>query len=398
MKKTRMISLFIVLGFFYPWHKVHSEMIKKGEKLRTIMEKNVNPHRNFNMYMDFTSSIHSTVEKDIFDGSPFSTESFKLDLIGKANDKISYRFVQKFNNKKNHVDKEDDLDNVEDHKMYDPIIINLAYLKYKYNDKLSFLIGKQPVSFGSMEYNSKDLHIYQYPDVYKSKENPVGINFIYTPEKNQELQFQIVNSHSRKLDEEMHPEKVNHPMGYSANWNWNLFNKIIQNKWSYSIFQESEKDQLWKLLALGSRLDLKPISIEADYILSDEDIEKNGFFTKILRSLNNNYKDFVSIKYGTYFLKFKYNFIPKWNLFAKGVYEVGRSKKDIHEIYGMVKDQLLKKAYTYYGGIEYMPCKDDLSLYFLYKKQKIDYMNFIKQENKDNHSMALGLSYRIKLF
>ncbi|WP_185859639.1 porin [Blattabacterium cuenoti] len=397
MKKTRMISFFIVLGFFYPWDNVHSEMIKKGEKLRTTMETDVNSHRNFNMYIDFTSNIHSTVEKYTFDGSPFSTESLKLDLIGKANDKISYRFVQKFN-KKNHVEKEDDLDNTEDHRIYDPIIIDLAYLKYKYNDQLSFLIGKQAASFGSMEYNSKDLHIYQYPDIYKNKENPVGINFIYTPKKNQELQLQIVNSHSRKFDEEMYPEQVYHPMGYSANWNWNLFDNTIQNKWSYSIFQESKKDEFWKLLALGSKLDLKPISIEADYILSDEDIEKNGQFTKIFRSLNNNYKDFVSIKYGTFFLKFKYNFIPKWNFFAKGVYEVGRSKKDINEIYGLVQDQLLKKAYTYYGGIEYMPCKDDLSLYFLYQKQQIDYFDLIKQEDKNVHYMALGLNYRIKLF
>ncbi|WP_185866331.1 porin [Blattabacterium cuenoti] len=400
MKKTRMISLFIVLGFFYPWHKVHSEMIKKGEKLRTTMEKNVNPHRNFNMYMDFTSRIHSTVEKDILDGSPFSTESFKLDIMGKANDKISYRFVQKFHNKKNHVDKEEDLDNVEDHKMYDPITIDLAYLKYKYNEKLSFLIGKQPVSFGGMEYNSKDLHIDRYFDVYKNKENPIGINFIYTPKKNQELQLQMVNSHSRKLDEEIHPEQVNHPMGYSANLNWNLFNKTIQNRWSYSLFQESEKDKFWKLLALGSKLDLKPISIEADYILSDEDIEKNGYFTKIIRSLNSDYKDFLSMRYKTYFLKFKYNFIPKWNFFAKGIYEVGRSKTRIQEVYGVDQDQLLKKGCTYYGGIEYMPGQEDLSLYFLYKKQKVDYMNFVRQENKDkdNHSIVLGLSYRIKLF
>lgn len=399
MKKIRMISLFIVLGFFYPWHMGHSEMIKKGEKLRTTMEKNVNPHRNFNMYMDFTSSIYSTVDKDLyFEGSPFSTESLKLDIVGKENDKISYRFVQKFN-KKNHVDKEEDLENREDHRIYDSVIIDLAYLKYKYNDKLSFLIGKQPISFGSMEYNSKDLHIYQYPDVYKNKENPVGINFIYTPKKDQELQLQIVNSNSRKLNEDIYHEIISHPMGYSANWNWNLFNKIIQNRWSYSIFQESKKDKFWKLLALGSKLDFKPISIEGDYIFSDEDIEKKSYFTRALRSLNNNnYKDYVSIKYGTFFLKFKYNFIPKWNLFAKGVYEVGRSKKDINQIYGIVQNQLLKKACTYYGGIEYMPYKDDLSLYFLYKKQKVDYMDFIRQENKNDHSIALGLNYRIKLF
>ncbi|AWU43741.1 hypothetical protein DM815_01605 [Blattabacterium sp. (Cryptocercus kyebangensis)] len=378
MKKIKTIFFLLLLVFFYPLYGIHSE-IKKEE----ILKKNIEKHedRNFNMYIDFISSIYSKVEKEVFDGGIFSEESLKLDLIGKANENIDYRFVKKINMypESNRIDKK---------------IMDIAYLKCKLNDQLSFLIGKQPISFGSMEYNSKYLQVYQYPDIYKNEDNPVGINFIYTPKKNQEFRFQIVNNLNK---ENNFFKKGRNPMGYSLNWNWNLFHKKIQNRWSYSIFQEKEPDHFWKVLALGSKLDLKPVSMESDYILSDEDIEKNGNLTKIFRSITKDYQDFASIKYGTYFLKVKYNFIPRWNLFAKGVYEIGRSKKEIKQI--IVKDQLFKKGYTYYGGIEYQPIKhnEDLSLYFLYQRKYVKYMDKIKQENKNNHFISLGLSYRVKL-
>ncbi|AWU39850.1 hypothetical protein DM808_01555 [Blattabacterium punctulatus] len=374
MKKIKTIFFLLLLVFFYPFYGIHSK-IKKEE----ILKKNIEKHedRNLNMYIDFISSISSKVEKDVFDGGIFSEEFLKLDLIGKAHENIDYRFVQKINLYPESYNIDTKMD--------------IAYLKCKLNDQLSFLIGKQPISFGSMEYNSKSLQVYKYPDIYKNEENPIGINFIYTPKKNQEFRFQIVN-HLNKGNNSIQNES--NPMGYSLNWNWNLLHNKIQNRWSYSIFQEMVKDHFWKVLALGSKLDFKPISLESDYILSDEDIEKNRHFTQIFRLLT---KEVSSIKYGTYFLKFKYNFIPRWNLFAKGVYELGRSKKEINKIIG--KNQLFKKVYTYYGGIEYQPIKhnEDLNLYFVYQRKNVKYMDIVKQENKNNHFISLGLSYRVKL-
>ncbi|WP_185861896.1 porin [Blattabacterium cuenoti] len=368
MKKTKII--FLILLFFYPFHS-HSE----SEIIKEKKTKNENTH--LNIFIDFTNSMNSIVKKEFFEGSRFNEDYLNLEVRGKANEKISYSFAKKLN---------------QTNKMLD-----LAYLKYKWNDKLYFLIGKQPASFGSMEYaNSFYESAYRYTDVYKNKENPVGFNFIYLPIKNHELQFQIVNSITSSNTNNKEENKVNHPMGYSVNWNWS-FNKIIQNRWSYSIFQEKENKKFWKLLALGSKLYLKPFSIEADYILSDEDIERNGDITKILRECNNDYHNTASVKYGTYLVKLKYNFIPKWNFIAKGVYEMGTSKKGINDILG--ENKLFKKAYTYYGGIEFLPIKnEDLSFHFVYQNQRSNYnLDKIKKENKNNHFIILGFSYRVKI-
>lgn len=375
MKKTKMILFIIFLGFFYSFHSYSFAFA--DEKTQ---KKNENYH--FNMFVDFRSSIHSAVKKEFFEGSRFSEDHLNLEVIGKANDKISYRFAKKLNHNNR--------------------IVDLAYLKYKWNDKLYFLIGKQPTSFGSMEYaNGFYESPYRYTNVYKNKENPIGINFIYLPIKNHELQFQIVNSipNNRDNKEESPIQKVNNPMGYSVNWNWSFFkNRILQNRWSYSIFQENENKKFWKLLALGSKLNFKLFSIEADYILSDEDIEKNGDITKIFHSWNSDYKNAAAVKYGTYLVKLKYNLIPKWNLIAKGVYEMGTSKKAINNI--LDENKLFKKAYTYYGGIEFIPSikNEDLSFHFLYQNQRINYsLDQIKKENKNNHFIMLGLSYRIQM-
>ncbi|WP_185866895.1 porin [Blattabacterium cuenoti] len=371
MKKTKIIFLILFLGFFYPFYSFAeiAEIIKQ----KKITDKN--PH----IFLDLSSSFNSTVNKEFYEGTRFSEDNLNLEVIGKANDKISYRFVKQFKKTENSE------------------IIDLAYLKYKWNNKLYFLVGKQPFSFGSMEYaNSFYEHVYRYPDVYKYKENPVGFSFIYIPIKDHELQFQVVNGIKKKEENILIPEEIKHPIGYSVNWNWN-WNKIIQNRWSYSFFQENEKKKFWKFLALGSKLNLKPFSIEADYILSDEDKEKNRNITEILRSWSPDYHYYVaSIKYGTYLVKLKYNFFPKWNFIAKGVYEIGTSKNN--DFFGV--NQSLKKVYTYYGGVEFLPIikNDDISFYFSYKNQIINYsLDKIQKENNNNHFIVLGFNYRIKM-
>ncbi len=376
-----MIFFVLFLGFFYPFHNINYSYADEG-----IINQKKDKNSQFNIFLDFRNSIHSIVKKESFEGSRFYEDYLNLEIIGKANDKISYHFAKKLN----------DLNDIKN-----KTIVDLAYLKYKWNDKLYFLIGKQPYSFGSMEYYNKIYESpYQYINVYKNQENPIGLNFIYIPIKNHELQLQVVNSIKNLYYKEENKKEEKNPIGYSLNWNWSLFNhKIIQNRWSYSIFQENEHKKFWKLLALGSKVDLKYFSIEADYILSDEDIDRNGDITNILRSCHSDYKEIVPLKNGIYLIKLKYNFIPKWNLIAKGVYEMNTSKKGVNNI--LEGNKLFKKAYTYYGGIEFIPIRknEDLSFYFLYKNQIINYNldHPIKAENKNNHFITLGFSYRIKM-
>jgi|GEM_PF-4301986 hypothetical protein len=372
MKKTKIIFFILFLGFFYPFHSF-AEIIKQ--------EKTTDENPHFNVFLDFSNSIHSIVKKEFYEGSHFSDDDLNLEIIGRATDKISYRFTKQLKKTENSE------------------MIDLAYLKYKWNDKLYFLFGKQPFSFGSMEYvNSVNEHAYRHPNVHKNQDNPVGFSFIYIPIKDHEFQFQIVNI-IKNHEKYYVTRNLHHPMGYSVNWNWSILNnKMIQNRWSYSFFhfQESEKEKFWKFLALGSKLNLKPFSIEADYILSDKDIEKNQDLTKIFQSLNNNNNNVPSAKYGTYLVKLKYNFIPRWNFIVKGGYETGISKQKINDI--LEKNKLFKKEYTYYGGVEFLPLieNDDLSFHFLYKNQRINYsLNAIQKENK--HFIILGFSYRIKM-
>ncbi|WP_341652508.1 porin [Blattabacterium cuenoti] len=389
MKKTKIIFLILFLGFFYPFHSF-SEIIKQN--------KTTDENSNFNVFLDYSGVLDSVVKKEISEGTRFYGNSFNLEVRGKANDKISYRFTKEFVRKNNLLENYD--------------MIDFAYLKYKWNDKLYFLFGKHPLSFGSMEYASEFYeHAYRYPHVYKKNKNNnyVGFSFIYHPIKDHELQFQVVNE-MKQQEESMIIQEINYPMGYSVNWNWSLNpnhdndhdndhdNKIIKNRWSYSFFQENEKKKYWKLLALGSQFNWKPVTIEADYILSDEDIEQNRNITQVLQSLNHYYYNIPSVKYGTYLVKLKYNFIPKWNLIAKGVYEVGISKKGRNYILG--ENKLFQKTYTYYGGIEFLPIikNNDISFFIAYKNHRINYsLDQIKQENKNDHLIVLGLNYRVKM-
>ncbi|WP_185856514.1 porin [Blattabacterium cuenoti] len=381
MKKTKIIFFILFLGFFYPFQSF-SEIIKE--------KKTTDENSHFNAFLDYSMDLNSVVKNEIPSGTRFYENYLNLEVIGKANDKISYRFTKQFI-------KQIDTEN------YD--ILDLAYLKYKWNDKLYFLFGKQPFSFGSMEYASTGPYNnpYRYPHVYKYKENSVGFSFIYHPIKNHELQFQVLNE--MKPQAENMIQEINYPMEYSLNWNWSLntnnnhHDKILENRWSYSIFQENYKKKYWKLLALGSQLNWKPITIEASYILSDEDREKGRRVTQILQSLNHDYYDVSSLKYGTYLVKLKYNFIPKWNLIAKGVYERGTSKKGgINDI--LEENKLFRNTYAYYGGVEFIPFikNEDLSFFLTYQNYRVNYcLDKMKKENKNDHFFILGLNYHVKI-
>ncbi len=394
MKKTKIIFLILFLGFFYPFHSF-SEII---DQQKTTDEK-----PNFNVFLDSSNGLHSAVVKnEFYEGTHFFDPYLNLEVIGKANDKISYRFTKQFIKKAGPENS---------------YMLDLAYLKYKWNDKLYFLFGKQPFSFGSMEYangSSSYEQAYRYPHVYKTNKNSnyVGFSFIYYPTKDHEFQFQIVND--MKQESVIYPKEINpYPMGYSVSWNWSLNprnfyhyhdhdndhddNKIIKNRWSYSIIQENEKQKYWKLLTLGSKLKWNPVTIEADYMFSNEDLEKNQSITQMLQSLNFYYYDIASVKYGTYLVKLKYNFIPKWNLIAKGVYEIGTSKK---ENFFLKKNKLFQKAYTYYGGLEFLPIikNDDISFFIAYQNFRINYSLYsMRKENKNDYFIILGLNYRVKM-
>ncbi|WP_185863568.1 porin [Blattabacterium cuenoti] len=390
MKKTKIIFLILFLGFFYPFHSF-SEIIQQ--------KKTIDENPNFNVFLDYSNSIHFGMKEDISENTHFSENNFNLEVIGKANDKISYCFTKQF------------VKQIEN-KNYN--MLDVAYLKYKWNDKLDFLFGKQPFSFGSMEYASGPYeHAYRYTHVHKRNKNNnyVGFSFIYHPIKDHELQFQVVNDMKRQEEGNMIIQDINYPMGYSVNWNWGMNppnndhdhdhdhdDKIIKNRWSYSIFQEHEKQKYWKLLALGSQFNYTPVTIETDYILSNEDIETNK---SISRSWNRDYYynyDIVSVKYGTYLVKLKYNFLPKWNLIAKGVYEIGSYKKKINNILG--PNELFQKIYTYYGGVEFLPIikNDDISFFIAYQNYRINYnLDQIKKEKNNDHFLILGLNYRVKM-
>ncbi len=392
MKKTKIIFLIIFLGFFYPFHSF-SEII---EQQKTTDEK-----PNFNIFLDSSNGLYSSVVKNKFEGSHFFDSYLNLEVIGNTNNKISYRFTKQLIKKSIE----------ENHHMLD-----LAYFKYKWNDKLYFLFGKQPFSFGSMEYANESYsheQAYRYSHVYKKNrnENYIGFSFIYYPIKDHEFQFQIVNDINKESI--IFPkETINfYPIACSVSWNWSLNpinfyhhhdhdhdhddNRIIKNRWSYSIIQENEKKKYWKLLTLGSRFKWKPVIIEADYILSNEDMEKNRSITNVLRTLN--FYDHPSVKYGTYLVKLKYNFIPKWNLIAKGVYEIGASGKGN---FFLKENKLFQKSYTYYGGLEFFPImkNDDISFFIAYQNNRINYSLYsMKKENKNDYFILLGFNYRVKM-
>ncbi|WP_185855289.1 porin [Blattabacterium cuenoti] len=381
MKRTKII--FIIIVFFTITSNSNILFAKNKKHLYHKYDGKINTP---NIFLDFYNNINSSIliqdKNCISHGSDFYNDT-NLSVLGKVNNKTDFFISKK-------------LKHPEQYEEQNYYLFDLAYLKHKLNDKFNLIIGKQPIPLGSTESSNSDdekSDTYIYSDLYKIKTHPIGIDFVFLPVKNHKFQLQIANNiNINRKDGSTIPT-----LGGTINWNWKK--DLMENKWSYSIFKENEKNKFWKLLALGSKLNLKPIIVEGNYIFSEEDIEKNGELTNILQ----NYHDKIpSTKFGTYILKLKYNFSPKWNVFAKGSYEIGIYKnkekvmQDDQEHVLLKSNQLFKKSYTYGGGIEFFPSNENLSVNLAYQN-RIDNYPIYKKENKNEHFILLGMNYRMKI-
>lgn len=357
-----------------------------------------------NMYMNFQTNWNSYISDSNYQTSYFSVDRLRLEMIGQMNDQISYRFRQLLNRRAGpELNTIDGLSRATD----------FAFISYKLNDQLSVTVGKQGMLAKGIEfgYNFKNMNVFH-----------TGVKFCYKSLKNHEIQFQVVNNSTDKLlsmydykeqdavgklrdvsfkkqdFRDQGIETARTPLGYSFNWNGNLWGGKVLTRWSYSIFQESKKN-FWKFLTIGTQFNFHPVTIDVDYLRSDEDLDRERYGTEVFRRVRNEVKNgnkliATNMSYSTYLLKLRYNFAPQWNILLKGAYETAFSK-DLTEL----KDKTFRKSYGYFGGFEYMPMKnsDDMAVHLVYIRSKADYPQPVKDLSSNFHYISLGLFYRLKL-
>lgn len=99
----------------------------------------------------------------------------------------------------------------------------------------------------------------------------------------------------------------------------------MKTRWSASISMKPKEKLV--LLCPGNRIELNKFSGFFDFMYSTEDIDRTGIISTIastddvpVRALDACYLSLV--------LHLNYRFLPKWNVFVKGMYETANIQKD----------------------------------------------------------------------
>lgn len=354
----------------------------------------------FNVYFNYAASAQLDQEASKYWSSYFANRQLRIEVKGHLTDQLYYRFRHHLN-KSNGATSEDNFAKATD----------LMMLGYKVSDAWRVEVGKMGQIWGGFEYDENPLFIYQYSDFLSQMDIFVaGVTVAYTPTPTQEFAFEVSNSHSNKFADiygenamyedgnglNLKPLKPScHPLTYIVNWNGTFFGDKLQTRWACGIQGEARK-KYSRMVILGQRLNLEKLQCYFDYVGSSDGVDRSGIASKDMQTASPNvYSNNVwaaGVHYNTFVTKINWQFIPRWNLMVKGMYETVNAQN-----IPSLKDY--RKSYGYVGSVEYYPIKSqDLRVFLAYIGKKVRFTELSGLSNYNTNRIELGFMYRIKAY
>lgn len=366
------------------------EYVTKTPRRNKVFTLDLEMHAGF--YADFAAST--------LDEAAFRIQDIKIDIAGEINDRLFYQYRQKLNGDFSNQP----LDNLS-------ASIEQAYVGYHLNDKWTLTAGKQDVLYGGFEYDPNPLFIYEYSDMNEySLCYLTGLSLGYQPTATQEIRLQVSNSRIGSMEEAYGclPEgiaKPKVPLFYTLNWNSSYLDEWLALRYSVSAAQQAEGKYMYNLFA-GQSLSAAPFYAYFDVLYSRGALDPLGLITELTLPGPEESEDEVpqmpvcveNCDYLSLVAEVQYRFHPKWQLFAKGMYETASVYKD-NELY---EKGLYRTAWGYQGGLEFYPMADENLHIFLLasgKTYRLEEKERIANSSLNNTArIAVGFVYRLPIY
>lgn len=393
-----MKKLFIIwlagVGIFPQLHAQHLDFQSSPDiNTTTLFEKVTRLEKKtdwFNVFLNMQGSFNVFFNDDREEQTAFRMDQLRLEIKGNITDRIYYRYRQRLNRGNN----PQALDNL-------PASIDYAAVGFHINDRFSVLAGKQCTAFGGFEFDLNPIEVYQYCDMLDYMSNFLtGVDLSYRPGKQHELRFQIVDSRNGSFRDFYGPvpddvKAPKAPLGYTLNWNGNLWNNCLKTRWSASIFHEARKKN-WYYYALGTEVQWSKFLGFFDFMYSSEELDRTGIISGItatdgytVRALDTRYLSLI--------LHLNYKVCPRFNVWVKGMYETAKVGKSGQQL----EKGKYRTSWGYMGGIEYYPLETNLHFFLNYIGRSYDYTDKAKVfgvGNSQPQRIELGLVYQLPMF
>ena len=395
MKK--LMFMLLILGSIQGVYDQRTEKSKKFMVDKTLFEELTDVKKKsdkFNLYLNMQGGFDANF-RDGFEEGTFKMRQLRIEMKGNINNWLSYRYRQRLNRSN---DGGGMIDNV-------PTSIDYAGIGIKLNNRFNLFAGKQCTAYGGIEFDLNPIDIYEYSDMIENMSNfMTGLNIGYNLTSTQQLNLQILNSRNGSFDStygiteneegklpDLKSGKL--PLVYTLNWN-GTFNDIFKTRWSASILNEAKSKNMY-YYALGNELNLDKFNMFLDFMYAQEGIDRNGTITGIVgRPGGHNVFDTGYLSVVT---KLNYRFLPKWNVFVKGMYETASVTKSTEDI---AKGNY-RTSWGYLAGVEYYPMETNLHFFLTYVGRSYNFTSRAKilgQEDYSTNRISVGFIWQMPVF
>ena len=390
MKKLTSLLIVVLAASFAFAQECNSE--------KTLLERVAKIEKKidwFNLYLNMNGAFDADFNyggENGFNQGAFNMHQFRIEATGNVTDWLSYRWRQRLNRDNFGGGMIDNL----------PNSIDYAAIGVKFNNHRSLFAGKQGVAYGGFEYDANPIDIYQYSEMINNMSNfMTGVTLTYDINPNQQLAFQILDSRNGSQEETYgeNLEKSRLPLVYSVNWNANMCDSKWQTRYSLSAMEEVHGKYMY-YLAIGNQFIFsQKCNMYFDIMSSLEQLDRKGVITNMCggRDAFGEHNAYHTL-YNSLVAKVNYRFLPKWNLFVKGMYDMA----SVYKTEGALKEGNYRTTVSYLGGVEYYPMEEsNLRFYLAFVGQTHMFTDMAKAYGNSNYStqrLSLGFIYKLPMF
>ncbi len=350
-----------------------------AERVAKLEKKN----DNFNLYLNFASSYQLTGVGNEWT-SAFRAKQLRLEIKGQFGEHLGYRLRHRMNKAQGAMSEENFAK-----------ATDIMMASWKFNDFVTVMGGKMCQFWGGFEFDENPMYIYEYSDMVNNMDNFLaGFAVAFYPWKGQEFVINISNSYSGKFADEYGAaartadgtllEAAAHPLAYIFNWNGNLFDGLVETRWSAGAYNQAAG--YWdKMVFLGQKLNLPKFQIYLDWMSAWEGLDRLRIASSEL--VGDTY--LTNVHYNSFVVKANWQFAPGWNLMAKGMFESATT----------AQMSTYRNSLGYIGSLEYYPMKDqDFRVFLAYVGRNFKYNQASAIPGYSTNRIELGLMYRIKAY
>lgn len=313
--------------------------------------------KNMSMIANMQFGFRNNFENGKYDASKFAMNQFRLEIRGKVHDRVSFRFRDRYT--RDPITQS--VDNIS--RSVDIASVGVQLDK---DNKWNLALGKLCADWGGFEFDYNPILIYEYNDIVEFADNFLtGAQISYQVDKKNSFTFQILNSRTKTFQElyGVVPgvTEASFPSAAVLNWRGSLFGGKLNTLWSYSIFQEAKKKNMY-YLALGNELNLKPLTITYDFKYSYEQLDRKTIVSTMIPDSFFPYAA-SDVSYLEHWLKFDYQASPRLVLSLTAFSSVARWNGNKNIV--PRTENKLRTSYGIVPVIELSPFKDLNMKFFL---------------------------------